>query len=109
HHLVPFFGKAHIAYLPNQMIVGISKLARLVDVLARRLQVQERMTEQMVDAVERVLRPHGVIALVEAEHTCMCARGIRKPGSRTVTLAARGDYRHNPELRREFLQLVGHA
>ncbi|MCL6517136.1 MAG: GTP cyclohydrolase I FolE [Alicyclobacillus sp.] len=107
HHMVPFFGKAHVAYLPSQSIVGISKIARLVDVFARRLQVQERMTEQIVDTIDRVLAPHGVMALIEAEHTCMCARGIRKPGSRTITMATRGEYRDNPELRREFLQMIG--
>ncbi|SFU35761.1 GTP cyclohydrolase I FolE [Alicyclobacillus macrosporangiidus] len=107
HHMVPFFGKAHVAYLPSQTIVGISKIARLVDVFARRLQVQERMTEQIVDTIDRVLKPHGVMALIDAEHTCMCARGIRKPGSRTITVATRGEYQHNADLRREFLQMIG--
>ncbi|WP_051663403.1 GTP cyclohydrolase I FolE [Alicyclobacillus macrosporangiidus] len=107
HHMVPFFGKAHVAYLPSRTIVGISKIARLVDVFARRLQVQERMTEQIVDTIDRVLQPHGVIALIDAEHTCMCARGIRKPGSRTITVATRGEYQHNADLRREFLQMIG--
>jgi GTP cyclohydrolase I len=106
HHMVPFFGKAHVAYLPSDKIVGISKLARLVDVLARRLQVQERMTEQIVEAIDKVLQPKGAIALVEAEHTCMCARGVRKPGSKTTTLAATGEYKTNYDLRREFLQMV---
>ncbi|GMA49614.1 GTP cyclohydrolase 1 [Alicyclobacillus contaminans] len=106
HHMVPFFGKAHVAYLPSKRIVGISKLARLVDVLSRRLQVQERMTEQIVATVDRVLQPRGVIALVEAEHTCMCARGVKKPGSKTTTLASRGEYTSNYDLRREFLQMV---
>ncbi|MCL6548538.1 MAG: GTP cyclohydrolase I FolE [Alicyclobacillus sp.] len=109
HHLVPFFGTAHVAYLPTDRVVGISKIARLVDALSRRLQVQERMTEQVVEAIDRVLRPAGVVALVEAEHTCMCARGVRKPGSKTVTLAARGEYRHNHALRSEFLQLIRNA
>lgn len=107
HHMVPFFGKAHVAYLPATRIVGISKIARLVDALSRRLQVQERMTEQIVDAIGRVLEPKGVIALVEAEHTCMCARGVKKPGSKTTTLSARGEYQHNFDLRREFLQMIG--
>ncbi|CAM3709345.1 GTP cyclohydrolase I FolE [Alicyclobacillus pomorum] len=107
HHMVPFFGKAHVAYLPSEKIVGISKLARLVDVFARRLQVQERMTEQIVDTIDRVLQPKGVIALIEAEHTCMCARGVKKPGSKTTTLASRGAYNANYDLRREFLQMIG--
>ncbi len=109
HHMLPFFGQAHVAYLPDQTIVGISKLARLVDVLARRLQVQERMTQQIVDSLQRVLHPLGTIALLEAEHTCMAARGIKKPGSKTVTLAATGVYRENEKLRREFLQMLGKA
>ncbi|MBX5436117.1 MAG: GTP cyclohydrolase I FolE [Alicyclobacillaceae bacterium] len=106
HHMVPFFGTAHVAYLPSDRIVGISKIARLVDAVSRRLQVQERMTEQIADAVERVLQPAGVMALVEAEHTCMCARGIKKPGSRTVTVATRGEYSRDANLRSEFLQLI---
>jgi len=106
HHMVPFHGSAHIGYLPDQSIVGISKLARLVDAVSRRLQVQERMTEQIVDTIDRVLRPIGVMAVVEAEHTCMCARGIKKPGSKTTTLALRGDYATDSALRAEFLQLI---
>lgn len=106
HHMVPFFGTAHVAYLPGKKIVGISKIARLVDALSHRLQVQERMTEQIVDTISRVLEPAGVIALIEAEHTCMCARGVKKPGSKTTTLAARGEYRHNYQLRAEFLQMT---
>ncbi|RIV26699.1 GTP cyclohydrolase I FolE [Alicyclobacillaceae bacterium I2511] len=109
HHMLPFFGKAHVAYLPDHTIVGISKLARLVDVLARRLQVQERLTQQIVDSLQRVLHPLGAIALVEAEHTCMAARGIKKPGSTTLTLATTGIYRENESLRREFLQMLGKA
>jgi GTP cyclohydrolase IA len=107
HHMVPFFGTAHVAYLPGEQIVGISKIARLVDAYARRLQVQERMTEQVVQTIESVLQPKGAIALIEAEHTCMCARGIKKPGSKTTTLAARGVYQDNYDLRREFLQMIG--
>lgn len=109
HHMVPFFGQAHVAYLPGKKIVGISKLARLVDALSRRLQVQERMTEQIVDTISRVLEPDGAIALIEAEHTCMCARGVKKPGSKTTTLAARGEYRNNYQLRAEFLQMIASA
>ncbi|MCL6632195.1 MAG: GTP cyclohydrolase I FolE [Alicyclobacillus herbarius] len=107
HHMLPFFGTAHVAYLPSDRIVGLSKIARLVDALSRRLQVQERLTEQIVATIEKVLAPRGVIAVVEAEHLCMCARGVRKPGSSTRTLAVRGAYAENAELRREFLQLIG--
>ncbi|OFW77438.1 MAG: GTP cyclohydrolase I FolE [Alicyclobacillus sp. RIFOXYA1_FULL_53_8] len=107
HHMVPFFGKAHIAYLPSSRIVGLSKLARLVDAASSRLQVQERMTEQLVATIDAVLEPRGVIALVEAEHTCMCARGVKKPGSKTTTLAARGVYRDDYSLRSEFLHMIG--
>jgi GTP cyclohydrolase I len=107
HHMLPFFGTAHVAYLPSERIVGLSKIARLVDVVSRRLQVQERMTEQIADSIERVLNPHGVMVLVEAEHLCMCARGVQKPGSRTVTTSVRGRYREDAQLRTEFLQMVG--
>ncbi|MDQ0189983.1 GTP cyclohydrolase I FolE [Alicyclobacillus cycloheptanicus] len=107
HHMVPFFGTAHVAYLPSKKIVGISKIARLVDALSHRLQVQERMTEQIVNTIQKVLEPAGVIALVEAEHTCMCARGVKKPGSKTTTLASCGEYRNNYQLRSEFLQMIG--
>lgn len=107
HHMVPFFGTAHIAYLPAAKIVGLSKLARLVDVLSHRLQVQERMTEQIVAAIDEALAPQGSIAVVEAEHLCMCARGVKKPGSKTTTIAARGVYKTDIQLRNEFLQLIG--
>jgi GTP cyclohydrolase I len=107
HHMLPFFGTAHVAYLPSERIVGLSKIARLVEVVSRRLQVQERMTEQIADSIERVLHPHGVMVLVEAEHLCMCARGVKKPGSRTVTTAVRGRYRDDATLRAEFLQMLG--
>ncbi len=107
HHMLPFFGTAHVAYLPSDRIVGLSKIARLVDVLSRRLQVQERLTDQIVATMDAVLKPRGVIAVMEAEHLCMCARGVRKPGSRTRTLATRGVYAKDPQLRREFLQLIG--
>lgn len=106
HHMVPFFGTAHVAYLPSTRIVGLSKIARLVDAASTRLQVQERMTEQIVATIDRVLEPQGVIALVEAEHTCMCARGVKKPGSKTTTLAARGVYKENYHLRNEFLHMI---
>jgi len=107
HHMVPFFGAAHVAYLPGTHIVGLSKIARLVDAVSHRLQVQERMTQQIVDGLDRVLQPKGVIVLLEAEHTCMCARGVRKPGSATTTLASAGEYRDNFALRQEFLRMIG--
>lgn len=107
HHMVPFFGTAHVAYLPGTHIVGLSKIARLVDAVSHRLQVQERMTQQIVDGLDKVLQPKGSIALVEAEHTCMCARGVRKPGSSTTTLASTGEYRDNFALRQEFLRMIG--
>ncbi|KPV43343.1 GTP cyclohydrolase I FolE [Alicyclobacillus ferrooxydans] len=107
HHMVPFFGKAHVGYLPGKRIVGLSKLARLVETVSQRLQVQERMTSQIVNAVTTALEPEGVIALVEAEHTCMCARGVKKPGSRTTTIAASGRYKDDVALRQEFLRMIG--
>lgn len=107
HHMVPFFGKAHVGYLPGKRIVGLSKIARLVETVSQRLQVQERMTQQIIDAVVTALEPEGVIALVEAEHTCMCARGVKKPGSRTTTISASGRYRDDTALRQEFLRMIG--
>jgi GTP cyclohydrolase IA len=106
HHMIPFFGIAHVGYVPGHRIVGISKIARLVDVFARRLQVQERLTKQIVDTLFTTLQAEGAIALIEAEHMCMCARGIRKPGSKTITMASRGMYQTDVNLRNEFLQLV---
>lgn len=106
HHMAPFFGKAHIGYIPSGKIAGLSKLARLVDVVTRRLQVQERVTSQIADTLEEVLQPHGVMVVVEGEHLCMCARGVRKPGSKTVTSAVRGQFRNNSALRSEFLELI---
>jgi GTP cyclohydrolase I len=111
HHLVPFFGKAHIGYLPNEKgkITGLSKLARLVDVYARRPQVQERMTYQIADALMRVLEPRGVLVVLEAEHLCMSMRGVRKPGAKTVTSAVRGTFRENSRTRAEAMSLLfGH-
>ena len=107
HHMVPFFGKAHVGYLPGKRIVGLSKIARLVDAVSQRLQVQERMTHQIVDAMTAALHPEGVIALVEAEHACMCARGVKKPGSMTTTIAASGCYQDDYALRQEFLRMIG--
>ena len=95
HHLIPFIGKAHVAYIPNEngQITGLSKLARLVDMLSRRPQVQERLTTQIADTIERALEPRGVLVVLEAEHLCMSMRGVRKPGSQTVTSAVRGIFR----------------
>jgi GTP cyclohydrolase I len=106
HHMAPFFGVAHIGYIPSGKIAGLSKLARLVDAITRRLQVQERITSQIADILEEVLVPHGVMVVVEGEHLCMCARGVKKPGSKTVTSAVRGQFRQNPALRSEFLELL---
>jgi GTP cyclohydrolase IA len=108
HHLLPFIGVAHIGYVPNDkgQITGLSKLARLVDVYARRPQVQERMTSQIADALESLLEPRGVIVVIEAEHLCMSMRGVRKPGARTVTSAVRGLFRDSARTRAEAMSLV---
>ena len=108
HHLVPFFGVAHIGYIPNEkgQITGLSKLARLVDTYARRPQVQERMTSQIADALVANLEPRGVIVVIEAEHLCMSMRGVRKPGARTVTSAVRGVFRNSARTRAEAMSLV---
>ncbi|HEU4990021.1 MAG TPA: GTP cyclohydrolase I FolE [Gemmatimonadaceae bacterium] len=106
HHLLPFFGKVHIGYIPNDRIVGLSKLPRLVDVFARRLQVQERLTEEIALAVERVLEPAGVGVVVEAYHLCMMMRGVEKQNSRTITSALRGSFRDCHMTRDEFLRLA---
>jgi GTP cyclohydrolase IA len=108
HHLVPFFGKAHIGYIPNVKgeITGLSKLARLVDVYARRPQVQERMTCQVADALMRILEPRGVIVVLECEHLCMSMRGVRKPGATTVTSAVRGIFRKEARTRAEAMSLL---
>lgn len=106
HHMLPFFGKAHIAYIPAGRIVGLSKLARVVDVFARRLQVQERLTEEIASALERVLAPAGVAVLIECEHLCMMMRGVEKQNSRTITSAVRGVFREDARTRDEFLRLA---
>ncbi|WP_283139263.1 GTP cyclohydrolase I FolE [Rhizohabitans arisaemae] len=108
HHLVPFHGVAHVGYIPNDkgQITGLSKLARLVDVYARRPQVQERMTSQIADAMVKILEPRGVIVVVEAEHLCMTMRGVRKPGAKTITSAVRGDFRTSDRTRSEAMALI---
>ncbi len=108
HHLVPFHGVAHVGYIPGEdgRVTGLSKLARLVEVYARRPQVQERMTSQIADALADVLKPRGVLVVIEAEHLCMAMRGIRKPGSSTVTSAVRGIFRENAATRSEAMSLV---
>ncbi len=109
HHLIPFIGNAHIAYIPNDngRITGLSKLARLADVYAKRPQVQERLTVQIADALDRVLEPKGVLVVVEAEHLCMSMRGVRKPGSTTITSAVRGLFRTNTATRYEAMRFIG--
>jgi GTP cyclohydrolase I len=106
HHMLPFFGKAHIAYYPDGRIIGLSKLPRIVDVFARRLQVQERMTDQIAEALMSVLEPMGVGVVVEAYHLCMMMRGVQKQNSKTVTSALRGIFRDDAKTRDEFLRLV---
>lgn len=106
HHLMPFYGKVHIAYIPDGRVVGISKLARTVEVYARRLQIQEKMTAQIADAIMENLKPKGVIVMAEAEHMCMTMRGVKKPGSKTVTMVARGEFEENQRLQNLFLNLV---
>ncbi|GMK45799.1 MULTISPECIES: GTP cyclohydrolase I FolE [Paenibacillus] len=105
HHMAPFFGKVHIGYIPSGKIAGLSKLARLVEAVSRRLQVQERITTQIADIMQEVLKPQGVMVVVEGEHLCMCARGVKKPGSKTVTSAVRGVF-SDSALRSEFLSLL---
>ena len=108
HHMVPFMGKVHVGYIPGPdgRVTGLSKLARLVDAYAHRLQVQERMTTQIADTMERVLTPRGVLVVVEAEHLCMSMRGVKKPGTLTITSAVRGLFRDDPRTRAEAMQYV---
>ena len=107
HHLMPFYGKAHIAYLPDGKVVGLSKLARTVEVYARRPQIQEQMTIQIVEAVMEHLHPQGAMVMLEAEHMCMTMRGVEKPGSRTVTVASRGCFQEEPKWQELFFRMVG--
>ena len=109
HHLLPFTGIAHVGYIPNGQIIGLSKLARLVETFARRPQVQERMTSAIADTLMDTLQPDGVAVLIEATHTCMTIRGIQKPGATMVTSAVRGGFRSRPATRAEFFALVGNA
>jgi GTP cyclohydrolase I len=106
HHMLPFFGKAHVAYIPNKKIIGLSKIPRIVDVFARRLQVQERLTAQIADALMEVVQPLGVAVVIEASHFCMMMRGVEKQNSSTVTSAMRGEFYSDPTTRKEFLQLI---
>ena len=106
HHLMPFYGKAHIAYIPDGKVVGISKLARTVEVYARRLQIQEKLTAEIADAIMEYVKPKGVMVQLSAEHMCMTMRGVKKPGSQTVTLVSRGVFKNNKELQDTFFHLL---
>ena len=107
HHLMPFYGKAHIAYVPDGKVLGLSKLARTVEVYARRPQLQEQLTVQIADALMKYLRPKGVMVMVEAEHMCMTMRGVKKPGTQTVTLVTRGVFEQEERLQEEFWRMMG--
>lgn len=106
HHMMPFYGKAHVAYIPDGKVVGISKLARTVEVFAKRLQIQEQMTGQVADAIMEHLAPQGAMVVVEAEHMCMTMRGIKKPGSKTVTMATRGVFAEDESLQNKFFNML---
>lgn len=106
HHMLPFYGKVHVAYIPNGKVVGLSKLARTVEVYAKRLQLQEQMTSQIADAIMDCLAPQGVMVVAEAEHMCMTMRGVKKPGSKTVSIATRGVFEENAALQNQFFQML---
>lgn len=106
HHMLPFYGKAHIAYIPNGKVVGLSKLARTVEVYARRLQLQEQMTVQIADALMEYMKPQGVMVMLEAEHMCMTMRGVKKPGSQTASVVTRGAFENDEKLQNMFFQMV---
>ena len=108
HHMLPFYGKVHVAYIPNGKIIGLSKIPRIVDVFARRLQVQERMTQQIADTLEQFLQPRGVAVVSEAYHMCMMMRGVQKQNSSATASAVHGDFKDDPRTRSEFLNLIGH-
>ena len=107
HHLLPFFGKAHVAYIPDGRLMGLSKVPRILEHFARRLQVQERLTEQVADTIARALRPRGLGVVLEATHLCMVMRGVQKEGSKATTSALRGTFLSDPRARAEFLSLIG--